>query len=672
MPITPQQVQAAEAIQHAAAHDGSSQVRLVAGPGTGKSFSIEERVCWLLAQGATPRSIAVVSFTRASSVELRNRIHLYCTSRGQPLGNQVRVSTLHSLALRILRAAGLLHYPADPLVLDSWELENVFDAEFGHCHGIGKRRREEIRRDHEAFWNTGQWGPPNYVPPDPPITAQERGAFGAFHGPRTQTYSCVLPGEIVRQCLDHILAGNLDPTTLIHLQHLIVDEYQDLNPIDQQFVDELINRGAAAFVAGDDDQSIYSFRYASPAGIQTFTQRYPGAGQHTLSDCFRCANSIVTAADALIAAYPSQNRIPKVLTSLYRAAVPPVHGSVHRWRFGTAAQECEGIGTSCQALISAGLNPRDILILLSNQRELLAGLRDALNGLGVPFEPPRAETFIDSETGRFVLALIRIVCDMHDYVAHRLILGLRSGVGVGTCNAIAQMTIINSLNYRDIFYNPLPGGVYTRKALTALNHARQACAQVSGWQKTDTLAQRLPDLSAIVTAAFNPAEAQKWDHYAAGLPQDMTLAELRDWLWADTDEQQTAVLGAVYVRLNQPVPAAAALPPRVRIMSMHGAKGLSGRVVFIPGLEDDIFPGPWRQPYPGLVLEAARLLYVSITRARAACMLSYALRRRIQGRTTQMTPSRFTTSLNGAFVHRTVGLQPGEVQRIMNDIALMQ
>lgn len=66
-------------------------------------------------------------------------------------------------------------------------------------------------------------------------------------------------------------------------------------------------------------------------------------------------------------------------------------------------------------------------------------------------------------------------------------------------------------------------------------------------------------------------------------------------------------------------------------MSMHGAKGLSARIVFVPGLEEHIFPGPWRQPYPGLVLEAARLLYISITRARAACILNYAKQRRIQG-----------------------------------------
>jgi hypothetical protein len=145
--------------------------------------------------------------------------------------------------------------------------------------------------------------------------------------------------------------------------------------------------------------------------------------------------------------YPSQNRIPKTLNSLYAAALPPVAGVVHRWRFANAANEADSITTSCLALINAGVNPREILILLSNQREQLATLGASLNANHVPFEPPRAETFIGSDTGRFILAIVRVVCDLHDHVAHRLILGLRPGVGIGTCFAIANAVIDNALSY---------------------------------------------------------------------------------------------------------------------------------------------------------------------------------------------------------------------------------
>ena len=176
-------------------------------------------------------------------------------------------------------------------------------------------------------------------------------------------------------------------------------------------------------------------------------------------------------------------------------------------------------------------------------------------------------------------------------------------------------------------------------------------------------------MTAIATDTLSAADAQRWIDFAAQFPPDMTLEELRDFMWADNDEQQATIMQAVYTRLGQAVPVAHLLPQRVRIMTMHGAKDLSARVVFIPGLEDDLIPGPWRGPYPGLVLEAARLLYVSITRARAACILSFATRRFLNGRMQRSATARFNTNLNGAFVDRLDGLTPVEVDDIIRNCA---
>jgi len=153
MPIPQQDVQAAVQVQQIAAVATEPVVRLVAGPGTGKSSTIEQRVSWLLGNGVNAAEIYAVSFTRASARDLQERIIQHCNQTGQVAGAQIRVSTLHSLALRVLRAAGLLNrYPVDPLVLDQWELENIFDSEFSQDSGIrSKERREEIRRYNEAF-----------------------------------------------------------------------------------------------------------------------------------------------------------------------------------------------------------------------------------------------------------------------------------------------------------------------------------------------------------------------------------------------------------------------------------------------------------------------------------------------------------------------------------------
>ena len=199
-------------------------------------------------------------------------MHRYVTELGYENIDDVPVTTLHSLALRALAVDGQLNaYPVAPMVLDDWELEHIFDEEFDHVHDLGKKRREDIRRDREAFWSTGEWEPANYLPPDPPITAAERDNFIAYHGPRTQTYACVLPGEIIRLCVERMEAGLLDVVQRLGIQHLIVDEFQDLNPLDLRFVNHLIEQGAKVFVAGDDDQSVYSFRFASHRESRTST-----------------------------------------------------------------------------------------------------------------------------------------------------------------------------------------------------------------------------------------------------------------------------------------------------------------------------------------------------------------------------------------------------------------
>ncbi|MEX2212322.1 MAG: ATP-dependent helicase [Gaiellaceae bacterium] len=656
-------------MQHAAAHDAGNAVRVVAGPGTGKSSAVEERVRWLITdRGIEASRVFAVSFTRAAASDLRRRVRAYCARNGIA-GEDVSVSTLHSLALRILRGAGLLAaYPAGPMVMDEWELKGIFDAEFSTVSGRPPGRCGELRRDHEAYWSTGTHDPPNFIPPDPPISQPERDTFRAFHSPRTQTYACVLPGEIVRKCVESIAAGNLDPVELLDIEQLIVDEFQDLNPCDLEFIDQLIQRGVTTFVAGDDDQSIYSFRFASPRGIQQFTQTYAGAGDHNLADCFRCTPRVLDGATVLIAAHPLPNRIPKALQSMYEASDPPVAGLLHRWRFPSGRAEATALAASCRDLLAAGVPAREILVLISDRRALASELVAAFDEAGIDYDPPQPAAHADTDEGRLALAILRIVCDGNDYVAHRIVLGLVRGVGVGTCNAIAAATIANNLNYRALFHDPLPAGVFNARQTAALTSARDFIARFADWEADDELGGRDAEIRQLLEDRLGLTARDAWIDNTVSLPPDLTLGEVRDYLWADTDEQQADFLRAAFTRLGLPEAEADVMPARVRMMTMHRAKGLSARIVFIPGLEEEVFPGEFRRPYPGFVLEAARLLYVSISRARAACIISYAGTRMRFGQFTQMTPSRFANSLGGAFTYRGGGgLSPTEVQAIVDD-----
>src|SRR6185503_11113719 len=104
-----------------------------------------------------------------------------------------------------------------------------------------------------------------------------------------------------------------------------------------------------------------------------------------------------------------------------------------------------------------------------------------------PYEAAGEVSFLDSKAGRLVLALVRIVNDPDDYVAHRVILGLLSLVGIVTCASICQSVIHNNLNFRDIFAGPLPDGVFVGRALAALKRARAVREQISDWHSDDPL-----------------------------------------------------------------------------------------------------------------------------------------------------------------------------------------
>lgn len=372
-----------------------------------------------------------------------------------------------------------------------------------------------------------------------------------------------------------------------------------------------------------------------------------------------------------MAAFQLPNRIPKTLVSLYVNAVPAVQGRVLRWRFQRAQLEARSIAESCRDLVAAGMPPREILILISNTRSVGRTVTDALDGLGVPYDPLRTARYLDEEHGRLAMACLRIACHPEDYVAHRTVLAVMQGVGLVTCGRIADRVINHNLNFRELFYQPLPPGVFPTRETNALNAARAVMAQLAGFQPNDTLAQRGPVLGQLLHARFGQPGRDAWMDEVVHLPQGMTLQELRDYLSAEQHEQQAEILAGVYQRLGEPPPEGNLLPPRVRIMTMHGAKGLSAQVVFVPGLEEEIFPGPYRQPYPGLILEAARLLYVSLSRARAACIVSFAGSRVVHGQVTHHAASRFTNALGGPFTHKTGGLTAPDVAAIVADCAAL-
>ena len=252
----------------------------------------------------------------------------------------------------------------------------------------------------------------------------------------------------------------------------------------------LAGQGSALFIAGDDDQSIYSFRHADPTGIINFPQTYPQGVTHPLTDCFRCTPAIVGPATVLIGHNPQ--RVPKNLVPLYGAAAPPVHGTLHVWSFPDANAEARGVAQSCEQLIAAGMagHEDDIVILISSRHIQLPIISQELGNRGVPFDEPVAGGTTDNPAIRAAFSLLRLlqehVENTDDYVAYRTLIALCSGVGPRTAKQTADACLHNGYNFRALFHaQPKPHWL-TGRALAAVTRVDQLRQLLAAWNLTDT------------------------------------------------------------------------------------------------------------------------------------------------------------------------------------------
>lgn len=300
----------------------------------------------------------------------------------------------------------------------------------------------EPRLAHDAQWQT--------LSPDSiaqaKVTQKEIAAFTKYHSSRTNLYSCVLPGEVIYKCVKAFSDDDLSVEEIPRIEHLIVDEYQDLNACDQEFIRLLSENDTKLFIAGDDDQSIYSFRHANPDGIVNFNVAYPDSSLHILTDCFRCTPNILEPALKMIAHNP--DRIDKKSIPLYKKANPPVDGALYAWSFKTSKDEAVALASSCKALIDNGMagHENEILILVSNRKVLLDDIMRELRSQGIDFELPRGINMIDKTAIRTVYTFLRIAKEQikgndDDYLAHRDLLELLTGVGPATSKLLGDACI---------------------------------------------------------------------------------------------------------------------------------------------------------------------------------------------------------------------------------------
>jgi DNA helicase-2/ATP-dependent DNA helicase PcrA len=570
---------------HSIAASLNRQIRVVAGPGTGKSFAMKRRVARLLESGIAPKNILPVTFTRVAAEDL----HRELVGMGAPGCENLQGMTLHSLALQILTRNHVLEATGrTPRPLNDFEIK-ALEADLSAANG-GVRKVRKLLKAYEAAWARLQRDEPGFEhSSEDEQFASSVVAWLVFH-------RAMLIGELIPQ-LHHYLFSNPAARERNEFSHILVDEFQDLNKAEQGVI-ELISDNAEICIVGDDDQSIYSFKHAHPEGIRDWIASRPAADDLSLADCRRCPTSVVAMANALIG--KNVNRpVPRPLLPF--AENGP--GDVRIIQYRTSVDEVEGVANIIRDLTDTGVPPGDILVLA--QRGVIGTpIYEALIARDVPTRSYYAEAELDTEDAQRRFAILKLFVDREDRVALRWLLGL------GSSNWRAPA-------YRRVSEHCVSTGVTPWNALeqllarqVRLPHTQHLIEEFNAIEGELETLEALGDLSAVIDSLFPENEVGVRDL------RNLALSTLE----AAGNEERSRFLAELSSAISKPE-----IPSEihdVRIMSLHKSKGLSAPVTIIAGCVEGLLP---KQPDADLpegsriaeLEEQRRLFYVGISRVKA-------------------------------------------------------
>jgi DNA helicase-2/ATP-dependent DNA helicase PcrA len=559
-----------------------SPLLALAGPGTGKTFSLVRRVTRFLEDGCPPDEVLVVTFARTAAQDLVRSL--------QPVaGTNLRARTVHAHCFSLLNSAQVLQTTGrTPRIAADFERDLLL-ADLGGQFGTLTDRRA-LAKAFEGAWARRQTDAPGQA-----VSGLDQ-AFQDAVIAALRWYGAMLVGELVPLAL-HYLRMNPSAPERRAFQHVVVDEYQDLNRAEQELI-ELISGAGTLTVIGDDDQSIYSFKWANPEGIRTFEASHPGTRRVPIEECRRCPTTVVQMAATLIARDPT--RLPHALRP--RPTNPP--GEVHVVQWTSIAEESEGIATYLASKIGPDVTEGDCLVLAPN-RIVGYGIRDAMRAVGISTRSFFRQEPLDNEAAQEAFTLIQLLANPDDRLALR-----------------AWLSFGSSTQRR---------GPY-RRALAA---ARDAGVDVSKVLSEIASGRRQLPYSSELVARWNLLQAR-----LAALHQVPTLAALVDEMLPDgiepVEDLRTLavdiVAGAPDVRTLADELRSSVSQPQVpleseeaRVMSFYKSKGLTAKIVVLAGLVQGLLPATregTQQEREADYQEQRRLFYVGLTRTTQALVLS--------------------------------------------------
>jgi len=570
---------------------GADNKLILAGPGTGKSYTILGFIVDLIeSKSISPNNIFVLTFTRAASAELKHKIKEEITSTG----DLPQVFTLHGFSLRQLmkNAKNIKALPHYFSIADDYEERYIIMEDLKRFLNI--IHINEVRKLFNLL--SSNWETLNADRTDWEINFESPEFVGAWKQHR-EIYGYVLRSELVYQ-FKNLLIQEPDARIDGPIEYLIVDEYQDLNRCDLLVISELSKKDSKLFCAGDDDQSIYGFRYAFPEGIRNFTKDIANSEQFLITECRRCDKTILDFSLNVIK--QDYKRIPKSLVSI--TGKP---GNYFILRFQNQNNEADKIA---QIILSLNTNHdiqfNDIIILLrSDFHNVFSNIIKSKlieNSIKISTTKNYYEIF-DSNQGLFLIAIIKLLQNIENDLSLRTLLQLSPGVGLTTIDSIYNYAVKNKIRFSKAIEQIKSSNVAEFKTNNKLNTAIENIFSIKE-KCTDPNKSFEEIINDLLNCIPNSS-----DEFITNINEFIKTSEI------DSIDNFISVI----TDFLGPAEQLDDRPDGIRIMTMHQAKGLSASAVFVVAVEEEYIPGR------GDVDEERRLLYVSLTRSRKYLFITY-------------------------------------------------
>lgn len=633
-------------------NEGPSLV--IAGAGSGKTRVLTYKIAYLVHLGLAPQSILALTFTNKAAREMKERI---AAITGEQTARRLWMGTFHSIFSRILRyEAEYIGYPSNFTIYDTTDSKSLLKAIMKEMQLDDKvyrpgmvQSRISNAKNALVTWKAYEQSKELMQHDIDSKVPLLREIYKRYQN-RCQQAGAMDFDDLLLQT--NILFRD-HPQVLEKyrgfFQFVLVDEYQDTNFAQHLIVQKLCEQHRRICVVGDDAQSIYSFRGANIDNILQFKNQYPGCRIFKLERNYRSTQNIVNAANSLI--HKNKEQIQKnVYSEKEEGSKVRVSASYSDYEEGYAVASAIN-----DMRLRRDYDYADFAILYRTNAQSRI-LEEALRKRGIPYKIYGGLSFYQRKEIKDIISYFRLIVNPHDEEAFKRVINYPSrGIGDTTVGKLISAATENNVSLWTVLNAPidyaLPINSGTAKKLTDFREMMERFMEQNIRLSAEELAAIVVKESGLVSTLFQ-------DRSVEGISKQENLQELLKGIVEFCELRREE--GVEQVSLADFLSEVSLLTDqdndkdeqanKVTMMTVHAAKGLEFRNVFVVGLEEDLFPSQMSKDNPRAVEEERRLFYVAITRAEENCVLTYAKSRFRNGQSAMCSPSRFLKDIDVQFL----------------------